>query len=257
MRGPHVRFCERRGGVILRAYSTRDSPKGSPGPPAARRGTEKTVAAGRHEDLRRVQRGAVRGGEGRGGGCRRLSRCQLPMQILGVPGGTPKRSLWVVMNPGSHAFATAMVEIPPGRSSFTNRSCSVPNACSTRPFAWGLFAQVMSMFSSDSTRPNCVINDRRQIASLPVHPEDAVLVAIKGHRLAVRFQIITRRAEVIERQFRGNEPTPVVARLTTAPRQQARGAIPPETAQQPEDLMPTKAYQRAGVSDAQTTGLNP
>ena len=23
MRGPHVRFCERRGGVILRAYSTR------------------------------------------------------------------------------------------------------------------------------------------------------------------------------------------------------------------------------------------
>jgi len=22
MRGPHVRFCERRGGVILRAYST-------------------------------------------------------------------------------------------------------------------------------------------------------------------------------------------------------------------------------------------
>jgi len=33
----------------------------------------------------------------------------------------------------------------------------VPNARSTRPFAWGLLAQMMSMFSYDSARPNCVI----------------------------------------------------------------------------------------------------
>jgi hypothetical protein len=27
---------------------------------------------------------------------------------------------------------------------------------STRPFAWGVFAQMMSMLSSPSARPNCV-----------------------------------------------------------------------------------------------------
>ena len=60
------------------------------------------------------------------------------------------------MNPGSHAFAAAIVEIPASRSSFTSRSCNVPNARSTRPFACGLFAQMMSMLSSDSARPNWV-----------------------------------------------------------------------------------------------------
>src|SRR5208283_4324797 len=54
------------------------------------------------------------------------------------------------MKSGSHAFAATTVEIPARRSSFTSRSCKVANARSTRPFACGLLAQMMSMFSSDS-----------------------------------------------------------------------------------------------------------
>jgi hypothetical protein len=42
------------------------------------------------------------------------------------------------------------------RSSFTSRSWSVRCARSTRPLAWGVFAQGMSMLNSDSARPNCV-----------------------------------------------------------------------------------------------------
>ena len=40
------------------------------------------------------------------------------------------------------------------RSSFTSRSCSVPLARSTRPFACGLWAQMLSMLSSRRARPN-------------------------------------------------------------------------------------------------------
>ena len=61
------------------------------------------------------------------------------------------------MNPGSQAFAAATVEMPARRNSFTSRSCNVPNARSTRPFACGLLAQIMSMFSSINARPNWVM----------------------------------------------------------------------------------------------------
>ena len=40
------------------------------------------------------------------------------------------------------------------RNSFTRRSCSVEWARSTRPFAWLVLAQRISMFSSDKARPN-------------------------------------------------------------------------------------------------------
>jgi hypothetical protein len=56
----------------------------------------------------------------------------------------------------SHALAASTVEMPARRSSLTSRSCKVPNARSTRPFACGLLAQRMSIFSSVSARPNCV-----------------------------------------------------------------------------------------------------
>src|SRR5204863_9767235 len=41
---------------------------------------------------------------------------------------------------------------------------------------------------------------------LAVHPEDAVLVTIERHRLAMRLQIGAGRPEVIKRRFRGDEP---------------------------------------------------
>jgi putative transposase len=41
---------------------------------------------------------------------------------------------------------------------------------------------------------------------LGVHPENAVLVTVKGSWLAVCLQIGTGRPEVIERRLRGNEP---------------------------------------------------
>src|SRR6266478_203578 len=96
------------------------------------------------------------------------------------------------MNPGSHAFAAAIDDTPASRNSLTIRSCNVPNARSMRPFACGLLAQMMSMFSANSV--------------LAVHPEDAVLVAVERHRFAMLLQIGARRPEVIERRFRGDEP---------------------------------------------------
>ena len=45
--------------------------------------------------------------------------------------------------------------IPHNRSSFTGRSCSVKLDRSTRPFACGELAQMISMFSSVMARPNC------------------------------------------------------------------------------------------------------
>jgi hypothetical protein len=60
------------------------------------------------------------------------------------------------MNPGSHAFAATIDDTPASRSSLTIRSCNVPNARVMRPFACGLLAQMMSMFSANSARPNWV-----------------------------------------------------------------------------------------------------
>src|SRR6201988_2246968 len=41
---------------------------------------------------------------------------------------------------------------------------------------------------------------------LAVHPEDAVLVAVERHRLAMLLQIGAGRPKVIKRRFRGDEP---------------------------------------------------
>src|SRR6516164_5890932 len=79
--------------------------------------------------------------------------------------------------------------MPARRSSLTSRSCSVPNARSTRPFACGLLAQRMSMFSSLSA----------------LHPKNAVLVAVERNRLAMRLEIAARRTEIIECRFRGDK----------------------------------------------------
>ena len=74
-----------------------------------------------------------------------------------------------------------------------------------RPFACGLLAQMMSMFSANSARPNW----GHPVAAgrlLAVHPEDAVLVAVERDRLAMLLQIGAGRPEVIKRRFRGDEP---------------------------------------------------
>src|ERR1700749_4264927 len=107
------------------------------------------------------------------------------------------------MNPGSQAFAAAIDDIPATRSSLTIRSCNVPNARSMRPFACGRLAQMMSMFSANSARPNCV-TPSPPTASL-LFSEDAVLVTIERHRLARPLEIGAGRPEVIKRRFRGDE----------------------------------------------------
>ena len=53
------------------------------------------------------------------------------------------------MNPGSHAFAAVIDDIPASRSSLTMRSCNVPNARSMRPLACGLLAQIANFGVSD------------------------------------------------------------------------------------------------------------
>lgn len=54
-------------------------------------------------------------------------------------------------------LAASMSEMPARRSSFTSRSCSVRFARSTRPLAWELFAQRISMLSSFKALPKWVI----------------------------------------------------------------------------------------------------
>src|SRR6266702_3667413 len=108
------------------------------------------------------------------------------------------------MNPGSHAFAAVIDDTPASRSSLTIRSCNVPNARSMRPFACGLLAQMMSMFSQQ--RASKLGHTVAAGSVLAVHPEDAVLVAVERHRFAMLLQIGARRPEVIERRFRGDEP---------------------------------------------------
>src|SRR5215467_5727488 len=109
------------------------------------------------------------------------------------------------MNPGTQAFAAAIDEIPASRSSLTIRSCKVPNARSMRPFACGLLAQMMSMFSANSARAK-LGHSVTAGSVLAVHSEDAVLVTVERHRLAVLLQIGAGRPKVIHRRFRGDEP---------------------------------------------------
>src|ERR1700751_243264 len=114
------------------------------------------------------------------------------------------------MKPGSHAFAAVIDDTPASRSSLTMRSCNVPNA-------------LLSLSKGDaSLRLRAVGTDdvnvqRRQRATelghsvaagslLAVHPEDAMLVTVQRHRLAVLLQIGAGRPEVIKRRFRGDEP---------------------------------------------------
>src|ERR1700720_4129993 len=105
------------------------------------------------------------------------------------------------MNPASHAFAAAIDDIPASRSSLTIRSCNVPNARSMRPFACGLLAQMMSMFSANSARPNCVT---------PSPPAASLRLTRKMPCLslynATGLPCASRRPEVIKRRFRGDEP---------------------------------------------------
>src|SRR5213079_1666857 len=85
------------------------------------------------------------------------------------------------------------------------RSCNVPNARSMRPFACGLLAQMMSMFSANSAATE-LGHAVAPGSLLAVHPEDAVLVAVERHRLAMNLQIGAGRPEVIKRRFRGDKP---------------------------------------------------
>jgi len=64
---------------------------------------------------------------------------------------------------GQERVAGLIVEMPRKRSSFTSRSCSVLFIRSTRPFACGELAQMMSMLSSVSARPNCVTPPARPV----------------------------------------------------------------------------------------------
>src|SRR5260370_31500798 len=112
------------------------------------------------------------------------------------------------MKPGSSSLAAAIVLTALRRSSLTRRYCKVLLARSTRPLAWGVLAQTMSMLSACSARPNWVIPPAFAGAGSGlgragrVDAEHAVLVAIEGDRLAVHLQILPRRPEVVEGRFR-------------------------------------------------------
>jgi hypothetical protein len=68
------------------------------------------------------------------------------------------------MNAGRNAFAAAIDAMPGSRSSLTRRSCSVPKARSPRPVACEELAQMMSILSACSARPNWVMPSPHHMA---------------------------------------------------------------------------------------------
>ena len=78
------------------------------------------------------------------------------------------------------------------------------NARSMRPFACGLLAQMMSMFSADSARPNWVIRRRRQRPCCS--PGRCVPVAVQGHRFAPGSPDSCASSGSNERRLRRDEP---------------------------------------------------
>src|SRR3954469_8813540 len=91
------------------------------------------------------------------------------------------------MNEGRGELPSARLDAPASRSSFTKRSCNVLCARSTRPFAWLELAQMMSMLSTSSARPNWV---------MPSPP-----IAVEDHRFAPGLQIGPGRMEIRERRL--------------------------------------------------------
>ena len=79
-----------------------------------------------------------------------------PATVLSRSPAPGRSACYSLRQTRSHALAASTAEMPARRTSLTNRSRSVPNARSTRPFACGRLAQRMSMFGSLRARPNCV-----------------------------------------------------------------------------------------------------
>src|ERR1700746_328166 len=114
------------------------------------------------------------------------------------------------MNPGSHAFATAIDDTPASRSSLTMRSCNVPNALlSLSKGDASLCLRAVGTDDVDVQRQQRATELGHTVTAgrlLAVHPEDAVLVAVECDRLAVLLEIRPGRAEVIKRRFRSDKP---------------------------------------------------
>src|SRR6201987_3783260 len=114
------------------------------------------------------------------------------------------------MNPGSHAFAAAIDDIPASRSSLTIRSCNVPNArLSLSKGDASLCLRAVGTDDVDVQRQQRATELGHPVTGgslLAVHSENAVFVAVERHRLAVFLQIAAGRPEVIKRRFRGDEP---------------------------------------------------
>src|SRR5437762_6714867 len=119
------------------------------------------------------------------------------------------------MKAGRRALPPARVAAPARRNSFTRRSCNVLLARSTRPpvqargrlLAWLELAQMMSMFSACSARPNWVMppafagaGSAAQRARM-VDPKNPMLVAVKRHWLAPGLQIRAGGMEISERRL--------------------------------------------------------
>src|SRR3954447_14053625 len=98
-----------------------------------------------------------------------------------------------------------MVLTPASRSSFTSRSCKVLCARSTRPFACGLFAQMMATFSSCSARPNWVVPSPPAASGWSTRKMPC-LVRVEGDRLAVRLDVGAGGRHVGQRALGRHEP---------------------------------------------------
>src|SRR6202007_1557482 len=114
------------------------------------------------------------------------------------------------MNPGSHAFATAIDDTPASRSSLTMRSCNVPNALlSLSKGDASLRLRAVGADDVDVQRQQRAAELGHSVTAdsvLAVHPKDAVFVAVKRDRLAMLLQIGAGRPKIIKCRFRGDKP---------------------------------------------------
>src|SRR5580693_970556 len=101
------------------------------------------------------------------------------------------------MKAGRRALPSARVAAPASRNSLTSRSCKVLFARSTRPFAGLELAQMISMLRACNARPNWVMPSPPTAPGL-VDPEDAVLIAVEGDRVAPGLQIGAGGVEIGE-----------------------------------------------------------
>src|SRR5258708_37981997 len=103
------------------------------------------------------------------------------------------------MNSGKNAFPASIVEMPRKRSSFTSLERLVHPLDAALRLRRVRADDVDVELGQGAAKLRDALGPTRR--AIVVDPEDAVLVAVEGHRLAVALEVRVGRGEVVERRF--------------------------------------------------------